>query len=413
MTSQPPDAISGLSHLSLKDPSPTPSSPPPSSPNPKHPTATPSLPLIDISPFLTPSPTPTSLTTTTTALSSALLSHGFFYLTHHTIPPALLAHVLSLARAFFLTASPGTKHLIKRHPAGTGCGDGARGYQRLFENTTAGRRDAHEAIDWYRPVEPGEGLTGKELTFFKIWGDCGIERARQGHDDVLRDKKGEVLVFGEGERVRKPPYGVLRGVNLWPDEPSAMREVYGVYVREMLRVGEGVLRAMGRAAGVGEGRFVGMTRESFWVMRAIGYPPLEGGEEEEREGVSCGAHTDYGCLTMLLADGTRGALQVRGREGGVDADPVEGALVVNIGDMMERWTNGLWKSTEHRVVHRGDGYRVSVPFFLEPDFEAVVRPLEECVEKTGGVEKWGPVKYGDHLLGKVGGNFYEEGAGKT
>lgn len=54
----------------------------------------------------------------------------------------------------------------------------------------------------------------------------------------------------------------------------------------------------------------------------------------------------------------------------INADPVRGAYVVNIGDMMERWTNGLWKSTMHRVVHKGDTYRVSVPFFFEPNWDA-------------------------------------------
>ena len=187
--------------------------------------------------------------------------------------------------------------------------------------------------------------------------------------------------------------------------------MYQVYVRGMLALGEAVLRAMGDALGLREREFfVGKSRESFWVMRAIGYPPLPAaGDGDGGGGISCGEHTDYGCLTLLLADETCGALQVQARDGQawIAADPVEGALVVNIGDMMERWTNSLWRSTRHRVVHRGEGYRVSVPFFVEPDFEARVRPLEECVARSGGVERWGEVVYGEHLVGKVGGNFYE------
>ena len=226
-------------------------------------------------------------------------------------------------------------------------------------------------------------------------------------------------MLGEGVRARAPPFELLRGVNLWPDRPAEFRDVYALYVREMLALGEGVLRAMGWALGLREREFfVHRCRESWWVMRAIGYPPLPaggdrgGGEEEEGEGgISCGEHTDYGCLTLLLADETTGALQVQARDGKswIAADPVEAALVVNIGDMMERWTNGLWRSTRHRVVHRGEGYRVSVPFFVEPDFEATVRPLEECVRRSGGVQRWGEVVYGEHLVGKVEGNFYEGG----
>ncbi|MCJ1316410.1 hypothetical protein MMC15_001731 [Xylographa vitiligo] len=382
------------------------------------PTSTPSLPLIDISPFLSPTSPPSTLTACATSLSTACTTHGFFYLTHHGLPPALTARVLSLARTFFTTATPLEKRLITRQPPGHGYGDGARGYQPPSSNLTAGKRDAHEAIDWYRPVLPAEaaGLTGKELTFLRIYGDYGLARLRRhgGADGPLLDDAGRPLVLGENARGRTPPFALLRGVNLWPDRPAEFRDVYAAYVREMLRLGEGVLRAMGWALGLRERDFfVGMSRESFWVMRAIGYPPLPaggGGTGAEGEGgVSCGEHTDYGCLTLLLADETRGALQVqaRGGEGWIVADPVEGTLVVNIGDMMERWTNGLWQSTRHRVVHRREGFRVSVPFFVEPDFDARVRPLEECVEKSGGVERWGEVVYGEHLLGKVGGNFYE------
>lgn len=190
----------------------------------------------------------------------------------------------------------------------------------------------------------------------------------------------------------------------------------------MLELGMAVVRAMGMALkeeGVlqDEQTFVKETREAFWVMRAIGYPPLLAGEEEDDVGVSCGAHTDYGCVTLLLADATKGALQVwlppatttttttvssdsraeynddHGRW--INVDPLEGALVVNIGDMMARWSKGRWKSTRHRVVHRGGGMRVSVPFFFEPDFGARVPGLGDGEE----------VVYGEYLAGKVGGNF--------
>lgn len=160
-------------------------------------------------------------------------------------------------------------------------------------------------------------------------------------------------------------------------------------------------------------------------------------------GVSCGEHSDYGCVTLLLADDTRGALQVRGKDGGwIAADPVPGMYVVNIGDMLELWTGGRWRSTRHRVVHGGGGYRVSVPFFWEPDWDARyvsgvawgvgkftdtdtdfggrIKPLDCCVGQTQtdgdgegdgeGEARYKEVVYGEHLLGKVLGNFYSEGA---
>ncbi|KAL9134597.1 MAG: hypothetical protein Q9175_004211, partial [Cornicularia normoerica] len=267
------------------------------------------------------------------------------------------------------------KARMRRLDVGEGDGDGARGYQVIGDNVTEGKRDWHEAIDWYRPVREGEP--------FASAGDDGEEGPRS-HD-------------------RQGPYELLKGVNAWPAYPEGFREVYGEYVEKMLELGTAVVRAMGLALGDGmEEVFLKSTRKSAWVMRAIGYPPLpeDGTTGKDEGGVSCGAHSDYGCVTLLLADETKGALQAwvetEGEEGRwVDVDPVEGALVVNIGDMMSRWSGGEWKATRHRVVHKGGGYRVSVPFFFEPDWDA----------RVPGKEGEGEVMYGNYLEGKVKGNF--------
>lgn len=265
---------------------------------------------------------------------------------------------------------------------GDGDGDGARGYQVIGDNVTEGKRDWHEAIDFYRPVREGEPFEG---------GGGGGAGEGEGEDGSKR---------GGG---REGPYGLLKGMNAWPRYPEGFREVYEEYVGRMVEVGTAVVRAMGVALGGGmEEVFVGNTRRSAWVMRAIGYPPLpeDGTVGKDEGGVSCGAHSDYGCVTLLLADDTKGALQAwvetEGEEGRwVDVDPMDGALVVNIGDMMSRWSGGKWKATRHRVVHKGEGYRVSVPFFFEPDWDA----------RVPGKEGEGEVIYGEYLEGKVKGNF--------
>jgi len=229
-----------------------------------------------------------------------------------------------------------------------------------------------------------------------------------------------IITNNDNDTTRHPPYALLQGLNAWPTNPPTFRPVYEEYVAHMLTLGTAVVRALGMALGNGmEDVFVQNTRRSWWVMRAIGYPPLphesingtngvkdceevEVDEDRGKGGVSCGAHTDYGCVTLLLADETRGALQAwvvdeGDREGGrwVDVDPVPGALVVNIGDMMGRWSGGRWKATRHRVVHWGGGFRVSVPFFFEPDWNA----------RVPGREGEGEVVYGEYLEGKVRGNF--------
>jgi len=128
--------------------------------------------------------------------------------------------------------------------------------------------------------------------------------------------------------------------------------------------------------------------------------------EDKEVGISCGEHTDYGCLTILNQDSTRCALQVLRKDGEwVYANPIPGAFVVNIGDMIETWTNGLYKATLHRVINTMKNYRVSVPFFFEPNFDATVAPLPSCCSPDNP-PKYPSVMYGDHLLSKVNSNFY-------
>ena len=347
------------------------------------PTSTPAFPVVDISPFLFSSPSKRDLWETARHLSSACAYPGFFYLVNHNLDERLTSQVLDCARQFFLHASDEEKSRIKRKGVGEDDGDGARGYQVIGDNVTEGKKDFHEAIDWYRPVKPGEP-----------------------HASVTGNSNDTATANGSIAD-RKPPYDLLQGLNAWPTSPPNFRSIYEEYIDKMLELGTAVIRAMGMALGNGmEETLVQNTRESWWVMRAIGYPPLPEdrsiNDAENEGGVSCGAHSDYGCVTLLLSDDTKGALQAwvedgAGKDEGrwINIDPMEGAVVVNIGDMLARWSGGRWKATRHRVVHRGEGYRVSVPFFFEPDWHA----------KVPGESGEGEVVYGEYLREKVWNNF--------
>ena len=197
-----------------------------------------SLPIIDISPFLDPNSSSSSRLETARSLDNACRAVGFFYLSSHNIPPSTLHKILSLAHSFFaLPASE--KESLRLKPAGVGDGDGARGYQTIGENVTQGKRDWHEGLDLYRPVP-----------------------------------------------ATKPPYSPIMGTNKWP--PGEFKEVYEMYIEKLLVLGKAVMSAIALGLGEHEDYFEGLINESFWVMRAIGYPPLESVDEG---GISCGEHT--------------------------------------------------------------------------------------------------------------------------
>ena len=129
-----------------------------------------------------------------------------------------------------------------------------------------------------------------------------------------------------------------------------------------------------------------------------------------------GEHTDYGLLTILLQDDA-GGLEVKSRSRWVAAPPVPGSFVCNIGDMLDRMTGGLYRSTPHRVRNPAPRDRLSFPFFFDPNFFARVRPIElpgRDLPPDDRDERWDRASvhafegtYGDYLLGKVGKVFPE------
>ena len=115
--------------------------------------------------------------------------------------------------------------------------------------------------------------------------------------------------------------------------------------------------------------------------------------------IACGAHSDYGMLTLLLTDENPG-LQIKTHGSKwISVPPRKGAFIVNLGDMLERWTNGLYLSTVHRVISNGDSERYSIPFFYEPSFDTEVSVLDCCVSKANP-PKYPKTTSGQHLLDK-------------
>jgi isopenicillin N synthase-like dioxygenase len=156
------------------------------------------------------------------------------------------------------------------------------------------------------------------------------------------------------------------------------------------------------ALGLEEGYFDHWLNTPMTTLGLLHYPPQLGRITQAQ--IGAGAHSDYGCLTMLAQDAA-GGLQVRNASGDwVDAPPVPGSFVVNIGDMMERWTNGVFTSTLHRVVNVSGLERYSLPYFFDPDFNAEVVCLQTCLA-PGETPKYPPTTSGRHLLDMISASF--------
>lgn len=176
--------------------------------------------------------------------------------------------------------------------------------------------------------------------------------------------------------------------------------------KELHRV---VMRAVAMALGLEEGFFDGFVGVGDNTLRLLHYPPVP--KRLFKEGrVRAGAHSDYGSVTLLFQD-TRGGLQVENPsgKGWVDVGPREGCVVVNAGDMLARWSNGLVRSTKHRVVEppylgEHDGAngemipaRYSVAYFCNPDFDQWIEALPGTYGGERGGKKWEGINSGEYL----------------
>jgi isopenicillin N synthase-like dioxygenase len=170
----------------------------------------------------------------------------------------------------------------------------------------------------------------------------------------------------------------MYGPNRWPADLPGFREpVYGYYeaIREL---GRDLFRAFALALDLPEGYFEPMISKPLGQMRLIHYPPDPSADAPTRWGI--GPHTDYECFTILLQDDV-GGLELMNAEGEwIAAPPIADTFVVNVGDMMARWTNDLYASTLHRVVNRSGRERYSFPFFYGANFDAEVRCLPTCCD---------------------------------
>lgn len=318
-------------------------------------TKTQTVPIIDVSSFIDG----TSDRETIQHLARACREHGFFYISHHGIDSNLEEKLESLSEKFFaLDHEEKMKISMKKG------GRAWRGFFPVGDELTSGKPDLKEGLYF-----------GKEL------------------DETHPDVKASLP---------------LHGANLFPDQPLELKLVVLEYMEKMESLGQAVMRGIALSLDLEEDFFIkNYTSDPLVLFRIFHYPKPTTEDQKNQWGV--GVHTDYGLLTILKQD-HNGGLEIKTKEGWIAAPPIPGTFVCNIGDMLDRMTGGLYRSTPHRVKNTSGKNRLSFPFFFDPGFHVEVKPLplseqqmSESEDRWDGADlKMVQGTYGGYLLKKVG-----------
>jgi isopenicillin N synthase-like dioxygenase len=340
------------------------------------------LPVIDIAPLLartgahtqTPAQLPSNRedlektksaeqTAVASQIAQACKAHGFFYITGHGISPALIAQLESLSHQYF--ALPTETKMQDRMSLS---GRAWRGFFPLGGELTSGKPDWKEGL-----------YLGTELP-----ADHPLVQA-------------------------KTP---LHGPNLFPKIPG-FREAILDYMAQVTQAGHALLQGIALSLGLEATYFADRyTADPLILFRIFNYPsqPLPPDLAQDEIAIwGVGEHTDYGLLTLLYQDPV-GGLQVKTSKGWIAAPPIANTLICNIGDMLDRMTGGLYRSTPHRVARNTSGKdRLSFPLFFDPNFFAQVQRIPGFEAQDDSQTRWDQANvhafhgtYGDYILQKVG-----------
>jgi isopenicillin N synthase-like dioxygenase len=318
------------------------------------------VPVVDIAPFLAGSEF--GRREVARAVNRACTDIGFIIITGHGLPRTLIDAMMRVSREFFdLSIDEKLRSLPPRreHP---------RGYSRYMDESLA------YTANQVAPPDLKEA--------FAI-----------GQVDVPEDD------YHRGELA-----GLSFAANIWPLQPAGLRQIWTEYYRAMERLSQDVMRIFAVALDLPERFFADKLDRHVSVLRALNYPnqatvPLPGQ-------LRAGEHTDFGSLTILLQEDRPGGLQVHTRsEGWCDVHPVPDSFTVNIGDLMQIWTNDRWVSTRHRVANppselSSDSRRQSIAFFQQPNYDALITCLDSC-RAAGEVAKYAPITSGEHMWAKI------------
>jgi isopenicillin N synthase-like dioxygenase len=213
------------------------------------------------------------------------------------------------------------------------------------------------------------------------------------HDDAKTDLKESFILGGEYNNENLTDDHTLRGQNQWPDFLPEMQSSAMSYFAHSHDVAFHLMRGFALGLDLDESFFLKSCTAPLSRMAYVYYPNQREEHGEQQFGV--GPHTDFGVLTVLCQDSV-GGLQIETINGEwVHAPPIEGTLIINVGDLLSRWTEGVYKSTPHRVVNSSGGERLSLVFAFDPNPETIIDSQD--VFGHSHVSKEPPVTCGDYL----------------
>lgn len=254
---------------------------------------------------------------------------------------------------------------------------------------------AHRFFDLPEPVKAEVGI--EHSTNNRGWAGIGGEQLQP---DLPGDLK-ETFDVGPELAPDTPDLSPLEGPNQWPDLPG-FREVLERYQDEACAVARVLLRVIAAGRGLPDEFFDEHHVRADVTTRLLHYPQVDQRTSDDQLG--CGAHSDYGCLTLLYCDGTPGLQLQRVDDVWIDVEVPPDAIVVNLGDLLQRWTNDVYRSTRHRVIPPVDRDRYSIPVFFNPQWQTVVESLPSCVSADRPA-CYGPVLAGEYLQSRYDDTF--------
>ena len=271
------------------------------------------------------------------------------------------------------------------------------------------------------PAADGDTLYGEALKFFdrpldekltvrrprddqnRGYIPYGEETLAKMHGGVTPPDYKEVFAIGPDDLPDEPFYtGSLAypdfAANLWPRGSPGLKPAMLTYFEGMIHLARMLGHAYALALGLPEDFFVARLTKHSSQLRLLHYPAPS--SELAPGQLRCGAHTDLGLTTILRNEAAPGGLEVRTPHGEWIAAPaISNTFVVNLGDLMMRWTNDRWRSTPHRVgvpeaEARGRSRRLSIGFFVAPNYDVEV----SCIDDAGGLAKYPPITVRDYRV---------------